>query len=46
MLAGLEETLSAEKLLDLKVVEGFEIVYLPKLKDKVINSPEEPLLFF
>ncbi|MCD6408110.1 hypothetical protein J7L87_03565 [bacterium] len=46
-LAGLEETLYAGKLLGLKVVGGFETrAYLPELKDKVINSPKEPGIYY
>ncbi|HOK57087.1 MAG TPA: hypothetical protein PKV21_07250 [bacterium] len=46
-LAGLEETLYAGKLLNIKVISGFESrVFLKEMKDKVINSPNEPGIFY
>ncbi|MCM8808653.1 MAG: hypothetical protein NC816_06465 [Candidatus Omnitrophica bacterium] len=46
-LTGLEETLWAGELLNLKVISGFETrVFLEEMKDKVINSPNEPGIFY
>jgi len=46
-LSGLEETLFAGELLDVKVIGGFESrVFLREMKDKVINSPGEPGIFY
>jgi hypothetical protein len=46
-LAGLEETLWAGEILNLKVIGGFESrVFLKEMKDKVINSPNEPGIFY
>ncbi|MCX7917256.1 MAG: hypothetical protein N2589_03925, partial [bacterium] len=46
-LAGVEETLLAGKILNMKVVGGFESrVFLKEMKDKVINSPNEPGIFY
>ena len=46
-LSGLEETLLAGQLLKIKVIGGFESrVFLKEMKDKVINSPNEPGIFY
>lgn len=46
-LAGLEETLSAGNLLGIKVTGGFESrVFIPEMKDTVINSPKEPGIYY
>ncbi|MFN4226910.1 MAG: hypothetical protein ACK4F0_02060 [Candidatus Ratteibacteria bacterium] len=46
-LIALEETLWAGELLNLKVISGFETrVFLEEMKDKVINSPNEPGIFY
>ncbi|MGC8976808.1 MAG: hypothetical protein ACP5OB_04220 [Candidatus Ratteibacteria bacterium] len=46
-LSGLEETLYAGNLLNIKVIGGFESrVFLKEMKDKVINSPNEPGIFY
>lgn len=46
-LIAIEETLFAGKLLDINVISGFESrVFLPELKDKVINSPREPGIYY
>ena len=46
-LAGLEETLFAGNLLDMKVTGGFESrVFIEEYKDKVINSPKEPGIYY
>ena len=44
---AIEETLLSGEILNTKVVSGFESrVFLPELKDKVINSPEEPGIYY
>ncbi|MCM8818453.1 MAG: hypothetical protein NC915_03120 [Candidatus Omnitrophica bacterium] len=46
-LEGVEETLWAGRLLSFKVVSGFETrVFLREMKDMVINSPNEPGIFY
>jgi len=46
-LIATEETLLAGEILNVKVVCGFESrVFLPELKDKVINSPKEPGIYY
>lgn len=46
-LSGLEETLHSGELLNIKVIGGFESrVFLREMKDKVINSPNEPGIFY
>ncbi|MBN1446131.1 MAG: hypothetical protein JW957_08525 [Candidatus Omnitrophica bacterium] len=46
-LAGLEETLSAGKCLGIKAAGGFESrVFIPEMKDTVINSPKEPGIYY
>lgn len=46
-LAGLEETLLAGNLLGLRVTGGFESrVFIEEMKDKVINSPKEPGIYY
>jgi len=46
-LSGIEETLLAGKFLEIKVIGGFESrVFLKEMKDKVINSPNEPGIFY
>jgi hypothetical protein len=46
-IAGLEETLLAGSLLDIKVISGFESrVFIEEMKDRVINSPNEPGIYY
>ncbi len=46
-LIAIEETLLAGEILNVKVICGFESrVFLPELKDKVINSPKEPGIYY
>jgi len=46
-LVAIEETLLAGEILNMNVVCGFESrVFLPELKDKVINSPKEPGIYY
>ncbi|MCX8082739.1 MAG: hypothetical protein N3D17_05025 [bacterium] len=46
-LDAVEETLFAGRLLDIKVVGGFESrVFLDEMKDVVINSPKEPGIYY
>lgn len=46
-LEGVEETIWAGNLLNMNVISGFESrVYLKELKDKVINSPKEPGIYY
>lgn len=46
-LAGLEETLLAGKLFGMRVTGGFESrVFIEEMKDKVINSPKEPGIYY
>ena len=46
-LAALEETLTAGRLLGIKVCGGFESrVYLKEYGDKVLNSPKEPGIYY
>jgi len=46
-LAGLEETLFAGNLLNMKVTGGFESrVFIEEYKDYVMNSPEEPGIYY
>lgn len=46
-LAGVEETLLAGRLLDIKVVSGFESrVFIDEMKDVVMNSPKEPGIYY
>lgn len=46
-LAGLDETLAAGSLLDVKVTGGFESrVLVEELKNKVIDSPMEPGIYY
>lgn len=46
-LEGVEETLWAGEMLNIKVTGGFETrVFLKEMKDKIINSPNEPGIFY
>ena len=46
-LDALEETLLAGQLLNMKAIGGFETrVYIEEYKDKVINSPNEPGIYY
>jgi len=46
-LIATEEALFTGEILNMKVVCGFESrVFLPELKDKVINSPKEPGIYY
>jgi len=46
-LAGLEETLRAGKVFGIKTAGGFESrVFIPEMKDTVINSPKEPGIYY
>ncbi|MCM8762404.1 MAG: hypothetical protein NC929_03705 [Candidatus Omnitrophica bacterium] len=46
-LAAVDETLFAGKLLDVKVLGGFESrVFIDEMKDVVINSPKEPGIYY
>ncbi len=46
-LAGLEETILAGSLFDIKVTSGFESrVFIKEMKDRVINSPNEPGIYY
>jgi len=46
-LAGLEETLHAGRLLGMRATGGFESrVFIPEMKEIVVNSPKEPGIYY